>query len=912
MISSDKYPSTTSDQITKTRYYALITALIWIVLICGLLFAFKSGNQKAVHEIGHSMAHASLENDIIFWRWVARHGGGYVPKTVTTPAKPYLAQIQERDITTPSGKQPTLISPSCMTRQIFEQLQKQQAFPKGHITSLNPLRPENAPDQWEVHALKKLEQGATEVEESVVIDGQPFLRVMRLLTTEKPCLACHASQGNKEGDERGGISVTFPLTPIQTIMHGKMQQETIIHTIILLIGLGFIWFVARKTTQTMTLLHDERTRSDVKEEKLRVIFETSESGIILVSPHGIIDFANRRMAEMFGMTLESVIGSLYVNHLHPSEVKIADESMNQLIQGTVESVRVCRQYIRADGTDFWGHLSGKRLENTDGTLRALVGVISDITERKTAEESLSNSRAELKAIYEHAPVMMCLIDSSLRILYANPAFTDFTNVSEDVLRDVGSYEVFRCISNLHESPGVGSGANIHTCDLLTAINDTFKSGCVHQNIEYSTSIERNGSRHSHVLLGSTALINSTNKTLLLCLHDITDRKRTEEERQQLERQFHHAQKLESLGVLAGGIAHDFNNILTVILGHCHIANENLGSAKTSIKQIESAANRAADLCRQMLIYAGKSPLVQSSVNLWLLLDEVIKILQAGINKNVTIELNMKRIVPEITGDSGQLQQIIMNLIINAAEAIGDNNGTIYVALTRIVINTDQPEKDVFGTLIHNGNYICLEVSDTGCGMDEETQKRIFEPFYTTKFTGRGLGMSAIRGIVSAHGSMLQLSSTPGVGTTFKVYFPLPEVSGEVASDDSESPAFINTGRTILLVEDEQALLDIGTILLTSLGFNVLTAENGREAIEMYQERGCDISAVILDLVMPKMGGIDAYHELRKMAPALPIIICSGYDIESVENIINNDQYAEFEKKPYKPKQLRDVIMRMRA
>jgi signal transduction histidine kinase/CheY-like chemotaxis protein len=401
--------------------------------------------------------------------------------------------------------------------------------------------------------------------------------------------------------------------------------------------------------------------------------------------------------------------------------------------------------------------------------------------------------------------------------------------------------------------------------------------------------------------------------VLISFLDITERRQAETEHQQLEHQFNQAQKLESLGVLAGGIAHDFNNILTVILGHCYMAKEYLDSEEKYIAaflKVETAANRAADLCRQMLSYAGKSPMEQTRVNLWLLVDEVVKMLQAAIKKNVAIELDLNCVVPEIKGDAGQIQQIIMNLIINAAEAIADNNGAIRVALTRILVTVDQRETDAFGTYIQPGAYICLDVTDTGCGMDEETQTRIFEPFYTTKLSGRGLGMSAIHGIIKSHRGMLQLTSKPGVGTTFKVFFPVP-----LSSDHSEtaSPASIpneETNGTILLVEDEELLRVMGETLLEAMGFVSLTASNGSEALEIYRERGSEIDVILLDLIMPVLGGIETYHELRKISPAVPIIICSGYGVESVVDALENDPNAGFVHKPYKPEELRGLMVRM--
>jgi PAS domain S-box-containing protein len=509
------------------------------------------------------------------------------------------------------------------------------------------------------------------------------------------------------------------------------------------------------------------------EKKLRIIFDNMEAGIIGVSPLGIITIANRRMAEMFGMSLAELIGTHYTDHLHDSEKRAGIKSMRQIIDGVVQSVELNRHYLRKDGTDFWGHLTGTRFDNTDGSMRDQIIVISDITERKLAEE----------------------------------------------------------------------------------------------------------------------------------------------EKKLLEQQLQQAQKMESLGVLAGGIAHDFNNILTVILGHCYMAREAVGSKqdyKTIFQQVESAANRAADLCRQMLTYSGRTEFVRTRLKIWLLVDEVVNILKSAIGKNVTITLDLKADIPDSEGDSGQIQRIVMNLIINAAEAIGDENGTINVVLSKTVFAVDQTEPDTFGTIIHAGSYACLEVADTGCGMDEETQKRIFEPFYTTKFTGRGLGMSAIRGIVKSHNGALQLTSTPGVGTTFKVYFPLSEATDDVATAPLEPTQSEKVDGTILLVDDEEILRKMGTDLLGALGFSTITAQHGREALEIYRDRGCEIDVILLDLIMPVMGGIEAYHVLRKIDPTVPIVICSGYAAESVLGVIHNDERAGFVQKPYKPEELRDVIVRVKG
>jgi PAS domain S-box-containing protein len=388
------------------------------------------------------------------------------------------------------------------------------------------------------------------------------------------------------------------------------------------------------------------------------------------------------------------------------------------------------------------------------------------------------------------------------------------------------------------------------------------------------------------------------------------RKKADEEKQSIEQQLQHAQKMESLGVLSGGIAHDFNNILTIILGHCYMVGSNLIAEqdyKESFKQVEIAASRAADLCRQMLTYAGKSQSMQTRVELWLLVDEVVKMLQSAIHKNVSITLDVNRDVPEIMGDSGQIQQIIMNLIINAAESIGDANGTVRVVLTKSVVARDETAPDILGSVVKAGCYACLEVSDTGCGMDEDVQKRIFEPFYTTKFTGRGLGMSAVLGIIKSHNGFIHLTSKPGAGTSFKVLFPVPAAAHSLETVKAGPAPTAQAISTVLLVEDEETLRIMGTSILEAIGYSAISAKHGKEALEIYRERGSEIDMILMDLIMPEMGGIEAYNELRKVNPAIPIVICSGYGLDSVEDVIADDVRAGFIHKPYKPEELKNIL-----
>lgn len=515
--------------------------------------------------------------------------------------------------------------------------------------------------------------------------------------------------------------------------------------------------------------------------------------------------------------------------------------------------------------------------------------------RKKAEDAVRNGKKDWEETFDAVPDLISIIDTNHIITRVNMAMARRCGLAPAEMIGLKCHEVMHGTAEPHER-----------CPHIRMMLD--------------------GSRHSEEFIENrmdsvfditvSPLYDDTGQ-IRACVHvarDITERKLAEEKKLENDAQYQQTQKLESLGVLAGGIAHDFNNILTIILGHCYIADGGLDSEidhEDHIQKIKTAANRAADLCRQMLSYAGGNTLVKSKINLWLMVDEAVKMLQSSLKKNIGIELDLKYDVPEFIGDSAQIQQVVMNLIINAGEAIGDKNGTVKVALRKIALSAGHQDTDILGNDIPPGLYACLTVSDDGCGMDEETLKRVFEPFFTTKFTGRGLGMSAVLGIVKSHGGALQLNSTPGVGTLFTVYIPVVEKSGAVDVRQIAEPiAFGKAKGTVLLVEDEEALRNVGSALLKAMGFSPLTASNGREALELYSEHGSGIDLIMLDLIMPVMGGLETYRILRGISPTVPVVICSGHSVEDVLCDMDGDEHASVMQKPYKPGELMNILMKL--
>jgi PAS domain S-box-containing protein len=388
--------------------------------------------------------------------------------------------------------------------------------------------------------------------------------------------------------------------------------------------------------------------------------------------------------------------------------------------------------------------------------------------------------------------------------------------------------------------------------------------------------------------------------------DTSDRKRVEDEKLVLQHQFLQAQKLESLGVLAGGIAHDFNNILAIIMGYCSLIKLDVDTAAVRIPAIEIAAERAAGLCRQMLTYAGKGRYVLTPTNIGTLVEEMVNMLNTTIKQNIVIKPYLPVDIPCINGDANQIRQIVMNLIINASEAIGDGQGEVLVSLTQTEIKDGQQYTDHAGKIIQSGWYVCLEVVDNGCGMNEETMRRIFEPFYTTKFTGRGLGMAAVKGIITAHSGVLQLFSQPGQGTTFRVYLPVHSTESVAEEKAIFSVPWRGSG-TILLVEDEDQIRMISKSLLQSMGFTVIDASNGKDALAMYQHNITAITLIVTDIGMPVMNGYEMIREIKKLNPGLPIIITSGFGDDDVTSQIARKDVAWLISKPYNYDQLQNAL-----
>ena len=387
---------------------------------------------------------------------------------------------------------------------------------------------------------------------------------------------------------------------------------------------------------------------------------------------------------------------------------------------------------------------------------------------------------------------------------------------------------------------------------------------------------------------------------------ITERTReleeAHEEQRRLGARIQQVQKVESLALMAGGVAHDFNNLLVGIVGYAELALMDLqprSPVRPFVEEIQKAADKARDLTNQMLAYAGRGQLVAAPADLSRLAEETVQLLHGTISPKAALSLHLAEDVPAAIVDRTQVQQVVMNLLTNASEALEDHEGTIRVETGVLSVEESEVRDAYLGQGLAKGRYVYLEVSDTGCGMDRETKAKMFDPFFSTKFTGRGLGLAAVLGIMKGHKGSVTVDSRPGLGSQIKVLFPaceqrIPQRSGSA----STAPSEWHGSGTILLVDDEKTVRAVARTMLVRMGFTVLTADDGRSGLSVFRERLDEIVAVLLDWTMPGLSGEDLLRELRQIRAATPVIVSSGFTREDISGQMAGETGA-FVQKPYK-------------
>lgn len=522
----------------------------------------------------------------------------------------------------------------------------------------------------------------------------------------------------------------------------------------------------------------------------------------------------------------------------------------------------------------------------------------DILRRREAERALQASEQRLEAILANSPAAIFVKDLKGRYTLCNDKFEQVCDRPRAEIIGRSDGEMF--------PPEIASVCVEHDRRVLAQ----------DRPIEFEESVGTQG--RSTSIVQKFPLRDSTGVTYGLCgiATDITDRLNTERERINFERKLLQTQKLESLGVLAGGIAHDFNNILTAVLGNATLARHQLpknSPVNPQLQQIEEAARRAADLCAQMLAYAGKGNSVSQQFNLSELIKETVTLLEVSVNKSTRLHLTLKPALPTIFADATQLRQIVMNLVINAAEAIGERPGEIQLSTFTEQTSAEQLSRAVQNPSLPGGLYVGVEVRDNGNGIPPELIAQIFEPFFTTRFAGRGLGLAAVLGIVRSHHGALFVESVVGKGTTFRLLLPVAEA--EAATTDLSTlapirPAGISLPKlkgTVLVVDDESFVREITGIALGKTGLKVLEAPDGLGAIELLREDAAKIDLILLDRTMPNLSGEETLRQIREIDGNKKVILMSGYsENEATKRCLKNGAVA-FVQKPFEVEHLLTLI-----
>ncbi len=424
-----------------------------------------------------------------------------------------------------------------------------------------------------------------------------------------------------------------------------------------------------------------------------------------------------------------------------------------------------------------------------------------------------------------------------------------------------------------------------------------------------TAIRRSGEEFP-VELTICPVPNNGGWTFSAFLRDITDRVRAEAARREFDARLFHAQKLESLGVLAGGIAHDFNNLLMGIVGNASLALATVSPGSpghTELVGIEKTARRLTELCKQMLAYSGRGAVVVRPLDIGALIAGMTPLLEVSVSKKARLEFELADGLPAVEGDASQLTQLLMNLIVNASEALEDRSGSI-----RIVTGvSDCPPEHLAATSAHEqlppGRYVFIEVSDTGIGMQQDVLERVFEPFFTTKFAGRGLGMAAAQGIVRSHQGAIRVDSEPGSGTRVRILLPASEKSPSTIPAARDSSDAVGDRGKVMVVDDEPLVLDLVTEMLERAGLPVLKAANGQAALELAAKHQGELGLVLLDMTMPGISGAETFRELRRLSPELPVILSSGYNEQDATRHFVDCEQARFIQKPYRFSDLIDLV-----
>ena len=634
--------------------------------------------------------------------------------------------------------------------------------------------------------------------------------------------------------------------------------------------------------------------SDVYDTHYRLVVQNApDYAIFTMDLEGIIRTWNPAAARIMGYNQAEIVGqtAALIFTAEDRAAGVPEREMRAAREtGKAEDVR---WHLRKDGSRFWANGIMTALNDDSGQCVGLAKIVSDATQRKQMEDALRQSEQRFRQAIEQLPLSTQIVAQDGRLLQVNHASESLLGLTVEELRERNLFQVEQLaatgVTELLQRAFAGEAVTGQPVCYVPARGPRAGETIWIETLAYPVKDDTGQ-------VGEVVIVQA----------DVTERRYAEDA-------LRHTQKLESIGVLAGGIAHDFNNMLTGILGNTALAlgERSTEQARPFLEEVIQGAERAAQLTRELLAYAGKAKMYPQSVDLCKALPEVSRLIRAAMSKKVSVQFDLERSCPLIEADPAQLQQLVMNLVLNAADAYGSETGTVIVRARYEAVAEDYLRRHFASYELTPGHYACLEVADTGMGMDDETQRRIFDPFFTTKFLGRGLGLSAVLGIVRAHHGGLRLTSAPGAGTTFTVLLPASSIPAATTEIVPPAEGLHGSGR-VLVIEDEIAIRRMVKIGLEAYGYTVTLAENGREGLEQLERKGGQVDLVVLDIAMPVMGGEEVMREIQRLYPGLPVVIMTGLGDMDAMNQLREHGIRGFMEKPFTPEHLAREVKRVLA
>jgi len=636
---------------------------------------------------------------------------------------------------------------------------------------------------------------------------------------------------------------------------------------------------------------DARTTLESVQEEQRQLHELTDllpQTVFELDLAGDITYANQAILGRFGYTPEDVAAGMDVFQLIVPEER---ERASRALQKVLDGGRSGREYlgIRKDGSIFPMVVHASPIVR-QGTAVGLRGLIVDLTEQKRVEAALRESEQVYRSIFENTGNASVITDEHGLICLANAEWERLSGYLREECEGKMTWQDFIVPEDLERV----SGYSRIRCS---------SAGSAPKDYEFGF-LTRSG--ETRQVVNHVGMIPGTRKCIAFLL-DVTDRRQAEAEREHLQDRLRQVEKLEAIGQLAGGIAHDFNNYLSTIQGFSEILSDRLEdpSLRRYTDKIMKSCGRAADLTKQLLAFARKGKLFSMPLDVHQSIEEVVALLQHSIDRRITLRTRLEAPTGVIVGDPTQFQNALMNMALNSRDAMPEGGTLTFATAIRTL---DQEYCRRIPYVMEPGRYLQISVTDTGQGMDAETQKRIFEPFFTTKELGKGtgLGMASVYGIVKHHRGAINVYSEVGRGTCIKIYIPLAHPGTEVPEQPEKAELHRGVSR-ILVVDDEEMVAEMATEMLQGLGYQVDVCRDGQEACEFYQESWREVDLVLLDLIMPRLGGKDTFAALRTINPQARILLSSGFSVEGEAQGILEQGALGFLQKPYQKSELAQKV-----